>query len=254
MNTNSTQESREKSPSKIVYCNSCGQTVLANRFEGLKSDPRPTLIAAARHFYGQGWMVGTAGNLSARLSDGSFWITASGCSKGELTPIDFIRMAVDGTILEQLHPHHRPSAETSIHQAIYTLFPEAQACYHVHSVEGNVISQFTEGEDLLLPPLEMLKGLGIKEENPKVSMPVFPNHSQVPQIAAEICDRFQVSPPLVPALLIHNHGVTVWANSLEAARNYIELVEFIFRYMVAVRFVGLPEPKDKPQSSRRHIT
>lgn len=254
MNTNSTKESWEKSQSQIAHCPSCGQAVLANTFEGLKSDPRQTLIATARHFYGQGWMVGTAGNLSARLHDGSFWITASGCSKGELTPVDFIRMAVDGTIIEQPHPHHRPSAETSIHQTIYNLFPEAQACFHVHSVEANVVSQFIQGEDLLLPPLEMLKGLGIKEENPKVLLPVFPNHLQVSQIAAEIGDRFQVSPPLVPALLIHNHGVTVWANSLEAARNYIELVEYIFRYMVAARFVGLPEPTGKPQSSRRHIT
>lgn len=206
----------------------------------LSSDPRPTLITTAHDFWAQGWMVGTAGNLSARLTDGSFWITASGCAKGELTPTDFIRLALDGTVVEQLHPHHHPSAETSIHQAIYTLFPGAHACYHIHSVEANVVAHFSKGENLLLPSLEMLKGLGIKEENPKVLLPVFPNHLQVAQIAADIGDRFQVSPPLVPALLIRNHGVTVWADSLAAARNYIELVEYIFRYMVMVRCVSLP--------------
>ncbi|MEO0688413.1 MAG: class II aldolase/adducin family protein, partial [Cyanobacteria bacterium J06649_11] len=31
-------------------------------------DLRPTLIAAARQFYDKGWMVGTAGNLSAKVS------------------------------------------------------------------------------------------------------------------------------------------------------------------------------------------
>lgn len=198
----------------------------------ITSDPRPTLIATARHFYTQGWMVGTAGNLSARLSDGSFWITASGCPKGELSPNDFIRMTLDSTISEQPCPHHRPSAETGIHQTIYTLFPEVQACYHIHSVEANLVSHFTVGNDLLLPPLEMLKGLGIFDETPQVSMPVFPNYLQVSRIAADIRDRFQVLLPTVPALLIRNHGVTVWATSLEAARNYVELVEYIFRYMV----------------------
>jgi methylthioribulose-1-phosphate dehydratase len=36
-------------------------------------------------------------------------------------------------------------------------------------------------------------------------------------------------------LLIRNHGVTVWGNSTEQARNHIELVEYIFRYMVLAR-------------------
>ena len=65
-----------------------------------KIDPRFELIDAARHFYSKDWMVGTAGNLSARLADGSFWITASGRSKGELTTNDFVRVALDGKVLE----------------------------------------------------------------------------------------------------------------------------------------------------------
>ena len=66
----------------------------------MSSDPRPTLIAAASHFYQLGWMVGTAGNLSARISDGSFWITASGRHKGQLNSGDFVRVALNGTVLE----------------------------------------------------------------------------------------------------------------------------------------------------------
>jgi methylthioribulose-1-phosphate dehydratase len=69
-------------------------------------------------------------------------------------------------------------------------------------------------------------------------MPVFDNHLYVPRIAAEICQRFQVSPPQVPALLIRDHGITVWAPSQAAARHYVELVEYIFRYLVSARQVG----------------
>jgi methylthioribulose-1-phosphate dehydratase len=47
------------------------------------SDRRLELINTARNFYQQGWMVGTAGNLSVRLPDDSFWITVSGRAKGE---------------------------------------------------------------------------------------------------------------------------------------------------------------------------
>jgi methylthioribulose-1-phosphate dehydratase len=195
-------------------------------------DLRTDLIATAKDFYDRGWMVGTAGNLSSRLEDGSFWITASGRQKGKLTETDFIRMNLDGAIIEQPHPDSRPSAETSIHLAVYSCFPEAQACYHVHSVEANLVSRLAAGDAVSLPAIEMLKGLGVWEENPQVSMPLFANYLSVPKIAQEICEVFALSPPKVPALLIRDHGVTVWANSPAAAYNYIEIVEYIFRYMV----------------------
>lgn len=195
-------------------------------------DLRADLIAAAKHFYDRGWMVGTAGNLSARLDDGSFWITASGRPKGQLTDRDFIRMNLDGDIVEQPVSASRPSAENSIHLAVYKSFPEAKACYHVHSIEANLVSRLTPGDAVPLPGIEMLKGLGVWEENPQVSMPIFANYLSVPKIADEISQTFAVSRPAVPALLIRDHGITVWANSPEAAYNYIEIVEYIFRYMV----------------------
>ena len=202
-------------------------------------DPRTELIAAARQFYQFGWMAGTAGNLSARMPDGSFWITASGKSKGRLQEQDFVRVALGGEILESPAPHNRPSAETSIHQAIYSLFPEVNVCYHVHSIEANLASRFAEGDHLSLPAIEMIKGLGIWSANPKVAMPVFENHLEVPRIAADICDRFGNSPPDVPALLILHHGVTVWADSPEKAEHYVETAEYLFRYIVAARQAGL---------------
>lgn len=202
-------------------------------------DPRANLVTAARQFYQLGWMVGTAGNLSAKMSDGTFWITASGKNKGQLTEQDFIRLTPDNHVLESGHPDNRPSAETSIHQAIYELFPDSYACFHVHSVEANLVSSFNNGESFPLPALEMLKGLGIWEENPQVSMELFENPLEVPKIAAEIRDRFRKKNPQVPALLIRNHGITVWAPSVITAQNYVEVVEYIFRYLVAARQVSI---------------
>lgn len=196
------------------------------------SDPRPSLVAAARRFYQLGWMLGTAGNLSAKVDDHSFWITASGKSKGKLTEEDFVRVDLTGKVRELAHRDNRPSAETSIHQVIYRLFPQAQACYHVHSVEANLVCRFAYLGQLRLPPLEMLKGLGIWVENPEVFMPVFANYLDVPKIAAEIESRFSTFPPEIPALLISDHGVTVWGESLETTENYLEIVEYIFRYIV----------------------
>ncbi|MEH1788646.1 MAG: methylthioribulose 1-phosphate dehydratase [Nostoc sp.] len=211
----------------------------------MSTDPRPTLITTARQFYQMGWMVGTSGNLSARMPDGSFWITASGRPKGHLTIDDFVRITLDTCKNEvnlastQSNPQRQPSAETSIHAAIYRLFPKAQACYHVHSIESNLVCRYVTNDALPLPPLEMLKGLGVWEENPQVTIPIFANYLEVSQIADEICDRLKSTIPQVSSLLIRNHGVTVWASSLENASNYLEVVDYIFRYMVAEQKIGI---------------
>jgi methylthioribulose-1-phosphate dehydratase len=211
----------------------------------MSTDPRPTLIAAARHFHQMGWMLGTAGNLSARMPDGSFWITASRRPKDQLTTDDFVLMTLDTChdevciVPTQSNPHRCPSAETSIHAVIYRLFPDAQACYHVHTIENNLVSRFIADDALPLPPLEMLKGLGVWKENPQVAMPIFANHLKVSRIADEICARFKATIPQVPALLIRDHGITVWASSLEGASNYLEVAEYIFRYMVASQKIDM---------------
>ncbi len=202
-------------------------------------DPRTLLAAHARSFYERGWMWGTAGNLSARLPDGSFWITASGCSKGELTPNQFVQMSLEGKLLTRPTSTAKPSAETSIHQAVYQLFPDTTACYHVHSVAANVVSRFTTAEHIQLPAIEMVKGLGIWEADPTVNLALFPNHPQVPQIGAEMLDRFGLELPQIPACLIRDHGITVWGNSPEEARNRIEVMEFIFQYMITAQSIGL---------------
>ena len=202
-------------------------------------DPRDLLADAARLFYGRGWMSGTAGNLSLRLEDGSFWITASGKLKGRLRREDFLRVAPGGEVLERGRPEDRPSAETSLHGTIYGLVPEARACFHVHSIAGNVAARLTEGSSLRLPPLEMIKGLGIWDEEPEVALAVFPNHAHVPRIAEEMAARFAAEPPQVPGFLIRDHGLTTWGRDAGAALNHVELFEYLFGYLSAARAAGI---------------
>ncbi len=228
-------------------------------------DPRRLLAATARDLYRRGWMAGTAGNLSLRQDDGSFWITASGRSKGALGRGDFLRLAADGEVLERGAAGDRPSAEASLHSAVYRLVPRAAACFHVHTVASNVVTRLAgrplrpapavpsppadppAAADLPLPPLEMLKGLGIWDERPAVAVAVFPNHARVPAIAAELSERFGAAPPAVPGFLIRDHGLTVWGDSAQAALNHLELFDFIFQWMVAAHGAGLwPEAAGAP--------
>jgi methylthioribulose-1-phosphate dehydratase len=183
-------------------------------------------------------MSGTAGNLSARQADGSYWITASGKHKGELTRRDFLRLHAGGELLASGRAGDRPSAEWCLHDAVYGLFPEAGACFHVHTVASNVVSRLAAAQ-LPLPPIEMLKGLGVADERPEVAIAVFANHALVPAIAAEVKARFLAAPPRLPGFLIRDHGLTVWGPDWRAALNHLELFDFIFQCLLAARGAGL---------------
>lgn len=197
---------------------------------------RSALAEIAHDFHRRGWLAGTAGNLSARdqRDPGSFWITASGLPKGRLDENDFLRITItDDQIVERFDDRAKPSAETSIHRVIYRLFPAARACLHIHSIDACLATarHRADASELALPPLEMIKGLDIWDEQPSVTLPLFANWRDVPAIADAIERRFTAAPPTVPALMIHGHGITVWGSTLQEAYNRVEIVEFLMSYM-----------------------
>lgn len=205
---------------------------MATLFDDLP--PCSALAKIAKDFHARNWMAGTAGNLSKRAADeSSFWITASGKPKGQLDEQDFVRVNVlDGVLVETPKPENKPSAETSIHQVIYQLFPQAKACLHVHTVDAyHATARFAKQDQLLLPAIEMIKGFDIWEQHPTVYLPVFDNILDVKEIAKAIHARFQQQTPRVTALMIKDHGVTVWGKSLQEAYNRVEILEFIMSYL-----------------------
>ena len=200
--------------------------------------PRAALVEVARDFHARGWMSGTAGNLSARADDEHFWITASGQPKGRLEEKDFLLVRiVDGVVVEHANPGNKPSAETAIHRAIYSLFPEARACLHGHSVDSSLVSERVprSAKALRLPAIEMLKGFDIWQQKPKVDLPLFENILDVAKIAIEINKRFTKKPPTLSALMVRGHGATVWGAGLQQAYNRFECLEFMLSYLVRAR-------------------
>lgn len=200
--------------------------------------PRAALAEIARDFHARGWMAGTAGNLSAREDDNHFWITASGMPKGRLDELDFLLVRVqDGEVIERVRPDNKPSAETSIHRAIYALFPQARACLHGHIMEAAIVADRAKkgAKSLRLPAIEMIKGFDIWQQNPKVDLPLFENHTDVAKIAKDIETRFKKTKPAVTALMIRAHGPTVWGAGLQEAYNRFEILEYLLRYQAQAR-------------------
>ncbi|WP_280221394.1 S-methyl-5-thioribose-1-phosphate isomerase [Nocardia neocaledoniensis] len=184
------------------------------------------IAAIARQLYERGWMPGTAGNISVRLGEEAL-ITASGLSKGELREDDTVRVTVaDTTPLPG--QHRKPSAETSIHTAVYRT-RQAGAVVHVHSPFATALATTAAepGEavtTLLISGYELLKGFGLADPS-AVAIPVFPNWPQVPRIGADIERYLRENPTAPPILFIAGHGITTWGDTLAQARDRAECLE-----------------------------
>lgn len=193
-------------------------------------DPRVALAALGRRFHANGWMWGTAGNLSARLPDGTLWVTASGMDKGALTVEDFVRVDVEQRLIEAPEGR-RPSAETCLHTAVYGWDETARACLHVHTVAANLLTRLWPG-DVPLPPIEMIKGLGVWDEEPTLAVQVYENPAHVPAIGEAVAARLAEDAPDVPLYLVRDHGLTVWGRDLREAANRVECAAYVLDYML----------------------
>ncbi|MCU1646910.1 MAG: mtnA [Nocardia sp.] len=182
------------------------------------------IATIARGLYANGWMPGTAGNISVRRADAAV-ITASGLSKGELTADDMVTVAVADS-QPSVAGARKPSAETTIHTAVYRT-TAAVAVVHVHPPHATALS-IGAGAATVQPVrfsgYELIKGLGGTRPD-RIDIPVFPNHADVPQIGADIEKYLTEHPDAPPVLFITGHGITAWGASLAQARDRAECLE-----------------------------
>ncbi|MEU3959513.1 methylthioribulose 1-phosphate dehydratase [Streptomyces buecherae] len=195
--------------------------------------PGAELARFSRQLYERGWMPGTAGNLSVRLSDATALITASGRAKGELTAREVVAVHADSGAEVAPGPL-RASAETTIHCAVYRA-TEARAVIHVHAPYATAAATRAghpaRRRTLRVERLELLKGLGLADPT-SAALPVFPNWPDVPRIAADVASHLAATPDPPPALFITDHGVTTWGRDLAQARDRLECLEAICQLLL----------------------
>jgi methylthioribose-1-phosphate isomerase len=198
---------------------------------------KDVLVEFGKQFYERRWMWGTAGNLSLRVKSDplEFLITPSGLNKGRLKNSDLLTIRGGQA---QKHPKKlMPSAETAIHQAVYENIPQANAVFHVHAIYSTLASArlgpVNERRSLRLEWQEMLKGFGAVE-NESVEVPIFANSQDVNRVAEDFSryarEQRSEGTKIPPLLLLYNHGVTVWGETPDQARNHLEVMEYLCQY------------------------
>ncbi|MGA5688019.1 methylthioribulose 1-phosphate dehydratase [Cytobacillus pseudoceanisediminis] len=175
------------------------------------------------------WFMGTSGNLAIKVSSQplQFLVTASGKDKRKRTDDDFLLVDEYG------HPagetHLKPSAETLLHSEIYRR-TKAECSLHVHTIDNNVISEiYGDQAAVTFKGQELIKAFDKWEEDAVLEIPIIPNHAHIPTLAKCFSSHIHED---AGAVLIRNHGITVWGKTSFEAKKILEASEFLFRYQL----------------------
>lgn len=193
------------------------------------------LAATTRQLYDLGWMRGTSGNVSVVAQDDPrhILVSASGIAKHSTQPehavvTDAAGVALDGQV-------HAPSAESKVHAAIVDE-TGARAVVHVHAM-ASVLAATRWPGGVVLSSVEQLKGLGCSAEGEQYTVPVVANSQDMDDLSDRI--RRAMNPD-IPIVLVADHGMYVWGQSLEDAANRTESADWILQHALLHQFVSRP--------------
>jgi methylthioribulose-1-phosphate dehydratase len=175
------------------------------------------------------WFMGTSGNLAIKVSDSplQFLVTASGKDKRKRTNEDFLLVDEFGRPVEETHL--RPSAETLLHVEIYRK-TNAGCSLHVHTIDNNVISEvYGDRGEVAFQGQELIKAFDKWEEEAVLKIPIIHNYAHIPTLAHAFSEHVAEDSG---AILIRNHGITVWGRNAFEAKKILEASEFLFRYQL----------------------
>ncbi len=172
----------------------------------------------------QGLTWGHSGNISARIEPDVFIISAGGTNLGNLQNEEIIRCqigkeACEGTV--------RPSMETGLHRGIYRNCREAKAIIHSQPFYSTVVacSDMPIRTDFLPETMAYLEKI---ERVPY-------HHAGSRELAEATAGLARNS----RVILLNNHGVVCWGNSLDEALLLTQTLEFCCRLLVVSKSSGL---------------
>lgn len=190
---------------------------------------REEICRFGRMLHGRGYVAGTDGNLSVRLSQDLVLCTPTSLGKGMMEPEDLVIVDIEG---HQRDGSRHPSSELGMHLLFYRMRPDIRAVVHAHppTATGFAAAGISLEEAVIA---EVVTALG---KIPLASYGMPGTH--------ELPDALR---PLIPkhdAILMAHHGVVTCGHSLLRAYMNMECVEHYAKVVLVARQLGarpLPE-------------
>jgi len=188
---------------------------------------REEIVRYGRMLHERGFVAAMDGNLSVRLKDDRILVTPTCVSKGAMRPPDMVVVDCKG---QQLAGRRHVTSEIGMHLLIYNRRPDVQAIVHAHPPTA---TGFAAAGIPLTEPLvcEVVMGLGCIP----LARYGTPGTSELAQTLEPYVDSYD-------AILMSNHGVVTYGDTLEHAYMKMETVEHFAQIALVTHLLGRQQP------------
>jgi len=183
------------------------------------------ICAVGRKLWMRQYVDGNGGNISYRIGPNEVICTPTLVSKYDLTPDDLSLVDLEGTQVAGSRPR---TSEIFLHLEIYKAVPEARSCVHCHpphatayAITGHV------PPNLIIPEFEVFVG--------KVAISPYetPGTAEFAQTVLPFVKTHNT-------VLLANHGIICWADSVTHAEWYAEVLETYCWTLLIASQLGAP--------------
>ena len=191
---------------------------------------REEIVRYGRMLHGRGFVAAMDGNLSVRLDAKRLLVTPTGLSKGSMRPVDMVIVNREGT---RISGRRSVTSEIGMHLLIYRLRPDVRAIVHAHPPTATGFAAAGIG---LTEPLvcEVVIGLG-----------AIPLARYGTPGTSELAQTLEPFVPNYDAILMSNHGVVAYADTLEHAYMKMETVEHFAQIALVTHLLGRQQPLEE---------
>jgi L-fuculose-phosphate aldolase len=180
------------------------------------------LVTTARRTVAEGLVVGTSGNVSARIGD-IVLVTPSGVPYDRLTPADLTAVDLDG---RQVRGSLVPTSELPMHLAVYRR-TDARAVVHTHAVHATAVST-------LVPELPLIHYMAAALGGPVRVAPYAAYGTE------ELAENMLRALDGRSGCLLRNHGTITYGATLDQAYDRTAQLEWMCRlWLTASSVPGL---------------
>ena len=188
---------------------------------------REEIVRYGRMLHERSFVAAFDGNLSVRLKGDRILVTPTCVSKGAMKPADLVIVDLEG---KRVAGHRNVTSEIGMHLLIYRTRPEVQAIVHAHPPTA---TGFAAAGMPLTEPLvcEVVMGLGC-----------IPLARYGTPGTSELAQTLEPYVPSYDAILMSNHGVVTYGDTIEHAYMKMETVEHFAQIALVTHLLGQQQP------------
>jgi L-fuculose-phosphate aldolase len=193
----------------------------------IERQQRDEIVRYGRMLHERGFVAAMDGNLSVRLDSKRILVTPTCVSKGTMKPADLVIVDTEG---RRVAGRRNVTSEIGMHLLIYRQRPDVGAIVHAHPPTA---TGFAAAGMALTEPLvcEVVMGLGC-----------IPLARYGTPGTSELAQTLEPFVPHYDAILMSNHGVVTYGDTLEHAYMKMETVEHFAQIALVTHLLGRQQP------------